>query len=307
MLRCPGSDPYAPDDGLARWIISDLITVGSPLAHAELLLAKGRTDLTQRKKRRLFPADPPAYSSVRLRTPEGAAPADKTVVSMLRSFVTSLQPPVGDTTRMLSAAPFAAVAWTNIHFEHDMVGGQLRQVLGNGIRDVILPEVKPYLLNFLLKYPHSSYWRHGKRDRPQTAASCRLLRNLLLAPYPVLRIAGEAEAIARFLDWLYSDALARGSGSLLTLAGGEPHTPVAELRVLLLAPFGSDDAGQDDNDIPLCPVQWLWPGRSPLLDRDAAVRVSDTASADPALQVSLSTTSEMEQASGFSDDILTRG
>jgi hypothetical protein len=298
LLRYPSSDPHTPNDSLTRWIISDLITVGSPLAHAELLLANGQTDLTQRKQRRLFPADPPAYSSVRLSTPKNAVEADKTILSMLRSTVSSLQPPVGDTTRMLSAAPFAAVTWTNIHFQHDMVGGRLSQVLGNGIDDVTLPEVKPYLLNFLLKYPHSSYWK-GKRNRPETAVSCQCLRKLLLAPHPVLRVAGEAEAVARFADWLYTEGL---GDDRIHGADGGPQRPVVVLRILVLAPGGvrqdkaDQDLGSQTRSSELGPTQWLWPGASPLLTLDAAVRISEVVNADSDLQLCLSTAEGLEPA-----------
>jgi hypothetical protein len=260
LLRYTNTDPDPNNqkvdeashlDDLPRWIVSDFVSVGSPLAHAELLMAANKADLEQSKQRRLLPADPPIFT----RSPKS--------VSMFRSIVTSLQPPVGDTARMQSSAPFAAVAWTNLHFQHDLVGGRLAGIFGNGVHDVCLSDAKPYLLNFLVKYPHSSYWP-GRHDRPKTHQSRDELRRLLLCHHPVLLIAGTPDKIARFQEVLYAHQPSR-----LSEADGNarPQSAVVELRLLVVTEKGHEK----------CPAKWIWPGTTPWVEIDQARQIAQIA------------------------------
>jgi hypothetical protein len=244
LLRCPSDDPAVVDG--PRWIVSDLVTVGSPLAHAEMLLAEGKKDLDSRKKRRIFPTDPPPP-----RDEDGP---------QCRFIVNSFVPPVGRGSRMLSTAPFAAVAWTNIYFSHDLVGGPLKNVLGSGIEDVRLKESPPLLLNFLFRYPHSSYWPRGRKDRSKTPESRDALRAIVLNPLPVLLVAGTTPQVSAFAHWLYRRDAAN-------MVSGSPDTAVVELRIL----------SQNDEDGVQCPAKWVWPGPSPYVDLATAGEISERA------------------------------
>ena len=51
--------PATPGEPDPRWLISDLVTFGSPLAHAEFLIAADRCDLEVRKAARELPQSPP--------------------------------------------------------------------------------------------------------------------------------------------------------------------------------------------------------------------------------------------------------
>ena len=51
-----------PDWQPARWLVSDLVTLGSPLAHAPVLLAAGRADLKEKLGLRELPMRPPDRS-----------------------------------------------------------------------------------------------------------------------------------------------------------------------------------------------------------------------------------------------------
>src|SRR6516162_483839 len=51
--------PDAPNQLDPRWLISDLVTFGSPLTHAEFLIAADRADLDVRKAARELPQSPP--------------------------------------------------------------------------------------------------------------------------------------------------------------------------------------------------------------------------------------------------------
>jgi hypothetical protein len=53
----PAQDTPAERD--PRWLISDFVTMGSPLTHAEFLIAKSKADLENRKIERELPTAPP--------------------------------------------------------------------------------------------------------------------------------------------------------------------------------------------------------------------------------------------------------
>ncbi|WP_193044155.1 hypothetical protein [Mycolicibacterium baixiangningiae] len=244
LLRYPSDDPAVANG--PRWIVSDLVTVGSPLAHAEMLLAEGKGDLIARKRARLYPSDPPP-------------PRDGDELEC-RFIVNSFVPPLGRSSRMLSTAPFAAVVWTNIYFSHDMVGGPLKNVLGSGIHDVPLEESPPLLLNFLFRYPHSSYWPRGRKDRSKTLDSRNALRAVLLNPSPVLLITGSTQQIGSFVHWLYRHA---ATDAMRDSYGGAG----VELRIL----------SQNQEDGVRCPAKWVWPGPVPIVDPATAPTISEKA------------------------------
>jgi pimeloyl-ACP methyl ester carboxylesterase len=250
LLRCP-SDDLATVNG-PRWIVSDLVTAGSPLAHAEILLAEGKEDLSALKGRRLFPTDPP--------------PPKQEAGPQCRFEVNSFIPPVGRSSRMLSTAPFAAVVWTNLYFSHDLVGGPLKDVLGKGIEDIPLTESPPLLLNFLFRYPHSSYWPREKKNRSKTLESRDALRGIVLNPVPVLLITGTTEQICIFVERLYSRAVDSDPDSADTV-DSDPDSVVVELRIL----------AQNDEDGVLCPAKWVWPGPCPYIDLAAAGEITEAA------------------------------
>jgi len=108
------------------WLITDFITMGSPLTHAQLLLARSDEDFDARKadgELVTCPPDPrPANClySRRYKTPHGPRNADTP-------------------THMV---PFACTRWTNLFFPYrrvifgDIIGGPLGGSFGAGIRDI---------------------------------------------------------------------------------------------------------------------------------------------------------------------------
>lgn len=104
-----------------RWLVTDFVTCGSPLAHAALLLADDLADLRRKQEERELPTCPPT-----LEPPAGrfSYPAD-------------------NRSRTLHhAALFGPTRWTNLYFparwliRGDLIGGPLAPVFGPGIRDV---------------------------------------------------------------------------------------------------------------------------------------------------------------------------
>ena len=164
------------DEPDARWLITDFITLGSPLTHAEFLLAKNADELKNRIARREFPACPPVRELLdpasidAARTAGLPFDADKPQL-MGFTFGHSRQ------WQLHFACPYAVVSWTNIHdparliFCGDIISGPLASPFGAGIRDVDLRELRGQSWRF----SHTLYWRSyegGQRPR-RVSLVCR--------------------------------------------------------------------------------------------------------------------------------------
>jgi len=126
------------------WRVTDFITLGSPLAHAAILLAHDATDLASKCALRELPRCPPALESSRH---QGGT---------LKRFS---YPPTQTARTPHQAAVFAPTRWTNLYFpchalvRGDLVGGPLQPVLGAGILDI--PVATSLWRGFL---SHTHYW-----------------------------------------------------------------------------------------------------------------------------------------------------
>ena len=165
-----------------RWLISDLVTVGSPLTHAEFLLASDRADLEARMEARELPRSPP-YREI----------LDPNVVKRAQATQTMPIANPADQTRLMSypdkrwmlhhAAPFAAVRWTNVFdpavlvFFGDVIGGPLAPVFGPAVIDINLKERRNGRQSWC--FTHTKYWT---LDEALRIAACREAVNLLDRP-----------------------------------------------------------------------------------------------------------------------------
>jgi hypothetical protein len=128
----------------SRWRVTDFITLGSPLAHAQILLAHDAADLVSKCVDRELPTCPPTLESSRH---EGA---------VLKRFS---YPPTQAARVPHHAAVFAPTRWTNLYFpckalvRGDLVGGPLQPIFGAGIHDI--PVTTRILGGFL---SHTHYW-----------------------------------------------------------------------------------------------------------------------------------------------------
>lgn len=131
------------------WRVTDFVTLGSPLAHAELLLAQDSDDLREKQRARELPTCLPELEKSRHQPPK-----------RLFSY-----PPDNDERVPHHAAVFAPTRWTNLYFPSqfivigDMIGGPLARVLGKGIKDVSVSTRK--LCGFL---SHTFYWKPDGKD-----------------------------------------------------------------------------------------------------------------------------------------------
>lgn len=149
------------------WIVTDFVTLGSPLTHAEFLLADSPDDLRDRQSSRVLPTCPPAleydgttklrHFSYRPNEDSGAAPADRRLPH--------------------HAALFAYTRWTNLYSDHrgilfgDIISGPLGGAFGlnvgkqvvSGIRDIaVLPKLtdKGGVAAGMRRafFTHNAYW-----------------------------------------------------------------------------------------------------------------------------------------------------
>jgi len=134
------------------WLITDLITLGCPLAHAMMLLASSRKEFEDRKKQRELPTCPPVLDEKGYSYSSGGkcyAIKDKKFTPLF----------------LHHAAPFAVTRWTNIYFPAylglfgDFVGGPMRPVFGKGIRDIPVTTSRwNGIARFIPGVPHVMYW-----------------------------------------------------------------------------------------------------------------------------------------------------
>jgi hypothetical protein len=125
-----------------EWKITDFVTLGSPLAHASLLLARGPQDLIRRIQERELPTAPPFCEDgahFAFRRPAGPAAQAARVPD--------------------HAALFSHTAWTNLYFPcraflyGDLVGGSVTEGFGPGVTDQAVQTRKWY--GWLA---HTNYW-----------------------------------------------------------------------------------------------------------------------------------------------------
>ena len=174
------------------WLVTDFVTLGSPLAHGALLLAKDRPDFERRARERELPHCPPVRElngkfSFEHRDLDDQAQQQRAVI-------------------LNHAAIFAVVNWTNLYFpcryglKGDLVGGPVAPLFWAGVRDI--PVATKTWGGWLA---HTHYWRRNPADE-----------DISTAPVPKVR---EALDLKRQRPWPTSSsasAVAHGSESSAT-------------------------------------------------------------------------------------------
>ena len=135
------------------WLVSDFITLGSPLAHGEFLLGRNATEFKRKKVERQFPTCPPELEEIDVHnTPE-----------MKFSYK------LGNAWVPHHAAVFAATRWTNLYFPPrctfwgDLIGGPVAPQFGQGVLDL---SVKTNVRGGF--FAHTLYWElpESQRHKP---------------------------------------------------------------------------------------------------------------------------------------------
>ena len=140
------------------WLVTDFVTLGSPLAHASVLLARDDDELKAKRDEREFPTCPPVLESVEK--------LDRFSYKSNGAWV------------LHHAAVFGVTRWTNLYFPvrrilwGDIIGGPLQPSFGRGIRDI--PVETKERGGFLA---HTLYWSVpqgvGSKDVPPHIARLR--------------------------------------------------------------------------------------------------------------------------------------
>ena len=138
------------------WLISDFVTIGSPLTHAEFLVARDESELARSIRDRLLSKCPPE--------------PDET---LQRGGETVLYKGPARTPRFPHhAAVFAPTRWTNIHDPKslllfgDIISGSLKANFGRGIEEYQVKIERPFLFGLKWRFfTHTLYWRwRGEYD-----------------------------------------------------------------------------------------------------------------------------------------------
>jgi hypothetical protein len=136
------------------WLVTDLVTVGSPLTYADYLMAEGRRDFDALAADRVLPTCPPVT--------ETEARTGHRRVTYERSYASPFRPRESTFRTFHHAAPFAVTRWTNLYFKAgkggirgDIVGGPVAPMFGRWVRDVELRPPRWWLA-------HTFYWRRVK-------------------------------------------------------------------------------------------------------------------------------------------------
>ena len=153
------------------WLVTDLITMGSPLTYGRLVLASDKADLERRQRQGELPTNPPQaetrgrrkFYSYRVWEPYG----EKNDIRL---------------DAIHTAGFFAMTRWTNLYFPihagffGDLAGGPLTD-FGKGIRNI--PVMAGKVLTDWSILAHTSYWSAKPMESvPETNAMRELKRAL---------------------------------------------------------------------------------------------------------------------------------
>jgi hypothetical protein len=140
------------------WLVTDLVTVGSPLTYADFLMASKATEFAEAKRDRVLPTCPPVT--------EIEAKTKHARISFESSYPQGLGSRKNLTfTEFHHAAPFAVTRWTNLYFKTRLLG-----VVGDLVGGPVAPQFGPWVKDVPLTSPvngfaHTCYWRVFKKTR----------------------------------------------------------------------------------------------------------------------------------------------
>jgi hypothetical protein len=187
-----------PGEEKPAWLISDLVTLGSPLTHSSFLLARNGCELQAMTRSREILRSPPVYEAkAGSTTPVFTFPVKGT-----------------DNLRMHHATALAPVRWTNLHdvtdpvlfLQGDLISGPLSTDYGPGVADI---NVRPTRQGVLSRFfTHTLYWTYAldhAGPAPDHVAVLRDAVNVLDDP------AAEQRLLKRLTDDLYAQHARRAA------------------------------------------------------------------------------------------------
>jgi hypothetical protein len=144
------------------WLVTDFITMGSPLNHAALLLAHDQDNLRKRQEQRELPTNPPVAEVEKIKGGERNCYSYVVWDGYGKKMDIKLR-------ALHHAALFASTRWTNMYFPAlgglfgDIVGGAMAPWFGPGVKDIRVSSGNPFIDRSILA--HTSYWdKKAKRS-----------------------------------------------------------------------------------------------------------------------------------------------
>lgn len=145
-----------------NWLITDFITLGSPLTYSAFLMAKNKEELKLRIGERELPSSPPVSEDLT----DG------------KRF--SYTPDKDEPNRVLHhAASFACTKWTNIYYRNDLVGGELKECYGLGIRDIPISINNNFFLEYIPFLSHTHYWSDSNSGYEKCRESSQIIKSII--------------------------------------------------------------------------------------------------------------------------------
>lgn len=127
-----------------KWLITDLVTIGSPLAHAGHLFVYKKGLFEKLKNQREYPTCPPHFQKPD--TTNIIRSDFFTIPGVSHPFIIK---------HFNHSSPFAVTKWTNIYYSCDYIGGPLNPLFGAGIKDI---EIKKSNYFPIVPAGHTQYW-----------------------------------------------------------------------------------------------------------------------------------------------------
>ncbi|HEV2818129.1 MAG TPA: ECF transporter S component [Allosphingosinicella sp.] len=172
------------------WIVSDFVTLGSPLTHAEFLMVRDRARLSDAKRQRILPSCPPTLEY------DGTTKTHHFTYRGPLSRLGQSNDPAAPRLPHHGAA-FAYTRWTNLYSAHewilwgDIISGKLADAFGlekdgetvlHGIRDVaVMPALdaagEPIAGDHRPFFSHTKYWTNF--EPPSLSPHIQALREAL--------------------------------------------------------------------------------------------------------------------------------
>jgi hypothetical protein len=200
LLRAEKIGPA--DKRVPAWLVSDLVTLGSPLSHADFLMAGNGCELQAMTRSREILRCPPVFE------------IDKDMAHPVIRFRPSWDRSV---TQMHHASAFAAVRWTNLHdvagpglfLRGDLVSGRLARNFGPGVVDLhVRPRRSAWLGTLFPRlFTHTLYWW-------QPAGSTGTASDHVLALREAVNVIDDPKVEARLMERLKAE-LAHSIAALL--------------------------------------------------------------------------------------------
>lgn len=164
------------------WLVTDLVTLGSPLAHAEFLLSRDARSFKQLKRNRTMPTSPPWLE---VKGPDTLEAKRNPYPRLRFSYEQDYTTPLGDQHHTFTfchhAALFAVTRWSNVHtptkqfgLSGDLVSGELGKKEGFG-RWVVDKAISPQCLRFM----HTWYWRKDRGLETKSAERMKQVKEVL--------------------------------------------------------------------------------------------------------------------------------